>query len=175
MFNRTPGAKPAPPAFDALEFELTDIGDARQALDELPPGVGDLDKFNPGYWEQRRRPPSAADRALTGVAVEWLVRLPPELRPQQLGARYPRLVNALATAWVDPARALATLDGLLVDRRGGRRGLPDAVQAELQLLRQHLQRMAPAPAAPRAGETAQLAQARALLEAAGYRVIPPGG
>lgn len=180
MVNREfPNTHPAP--LDALEFEITDISDARHALDELPPGVGELEKFAPGYWEKRRRPTMPTDRALTGAAVEWAIALPPDLRPRELSAQFPRLANALAAAWSDRGRALATLDGLLVDRRGGRRGLPPEVMGELQRLNDYLRRAPAMPAAAAAAPAAaavtpdMLERAKRLLESAGYRVIAPGG
>jgi hypothetical protein len=176
MTNSTSGKSPDS-AFDGIDFELTDISDARKALDDLPPGVGELERHMPGYWEKRRQSPSAADRALTGRALEWLVQLPPALRPTRMSQRFPRLVNALATVWGDAPRALAAIDNLLVDRRGGRQGLPEDVQSELKLLLEHLKRSASAapPAARHAPVDEALTRARALLEAAGYRVIPPAG
>lgn len=176
MTNSTSGKSPDS-AFDGIDFELTDISDARKALDDLPPGVGELERHMPGYWEKRRQAPSAADRALTGRALEWLVQIPPALRPTHMSQRFPRLVNALATVWADAPRALAAIDGLLIDRRGGRQGLPDNVQSELKALLEHLKRSAPAaPAGARHAPLDEaLSRARRLLEAAGYRVIPPGG
>lgn len=187
MVNREfPNTHTAP--LDALEFEVTDLSDARHALDELPPGVGDLEKFAPGYWEKRRRATLPTDRALAGATVEWAIQLPPDLRPRALSAQFPRLANAVAAAWSDRGRALATLEGLLVDRRGGRRGLPQDVMAELQRLNDYLRqapaagaRMPPQPVAQAAPASVSvsvspdiLERAKRLLESAGYRVIPPG-
>jgi hypothetical protein len=45
----------APPG--SIEFELTDLENARQALEELPEGVDKLPMLAPNYWEQRRRKP----------------------------------------------------------------------------------------------------------------------
>jgi len=96
-------------------------------------------------------------------------------RPQQLGRLFPRIANALAQLWSDHGQAQQALEGLLVDRRGGRRGLPDPVQAELLALQAHLKsRPVPPPApAPMPRETQELLHARRVLEAAGYRVIAP--
>jgi hypothetical protein len=41
-------ASHAPAPVDALEFEITDLGDARMALEELPAGVGLAATFEPG-------------------------------------------------------------------------------------------------------------------------------
>jgi hypothetical protein len=180
MFDRS--QKQDRPPIGAIEFELTDFEVARQVLDELPAGL-DPAHGDPSYWVSKRRPPMASDRALTGSALDWMVSLPPPLRPQQLGRLFPRIANALAQVWVDRGQAMQALDGLLVDRRGGRRGLPDTVQAELLALQVHLKSRpgtAPAPVATLASasaaaraETPELLHARRLLEAAGYRVIAP--
>lgn len=178
---------------DALEFEFTDLGDARHALDELPAGVADPGRYTPGYWEKRRRPTLPSDRALTGETVEWAIALPPGLRPRELGSKFPRLANALAAAWGDSTRTVAALESLLVDHRGGRRGLPYEVQAELQRLLDYLKHgTLPQPVAPAASEPApkavdpapipplppgitydMLLRAARLLQSAGYRVIAP--
>ena len=173
MFDRS--QKQDRPPMGAIEFELTDFEVARQVLDELPAGL-DPSHGDPSYWVTRRRPPLASDRALTGSALDWMVSLPPSVRPQQLGRLFPRIANALAQLWVDRPQALQALEGLMVDRRGGRRGLPDPVKTELLALQAYLEsrpQLAPAPA-PMPHETPELLHARRLLEAAGYRVIAPG-
>jgi hypothetical protein len=125
---------PAPPG--SIEFELTDFESARGALDALPAGVEQLPGLmTPHYWTQRRRPAVASDRALTGTAIDWLIALPPSLRPKVMSERYPRAVNRLAEAWPDATTRTAALDDLMVDRRGNRQGFPPEVQAEIALLR----------------------------------------
>ena len=120
MFDRS--QKQDRPPLGAIEFELTDFDVARQILDELPAGL-DAAHGDPSYWTTRRRPPLASDRALTGNALDWMVSLPPSLRPQQLGRLFPRIANALSQVWGEHGQAQQALDGLLVDRRGGRRDL----------------------------------------------------
>jgi len=188
MINReSPNARSAP--LDALEFEVTDLGDARHALDDLPAGIGRAETLKPGYWEGRRRASRPTDRALAGATVEWAIALPAEVRPRELGTQFPRLANAIAAAWPNQELAIATLDKLLIDERGGRRGLPQSVQAELMRLQDFLVRgtasFEPAvatttsrAAAPRPQPIItpdMLERAKRLLEEAGYRVIAPGG
>ena len=132
--NQTPHPRPAR-QLDALDFEFTDFDDARRALDELPEGVQRLSNGGADPWERRRRPLGAADKALTGHALDWLMQLPAALRPQRLCAGYPRVANRLAAAWPDRRAAAVALDELLRDRRGGRRGFPEAMRAELVALR----------------------------------------
>jgi hypothetical protein len=125
---------PAPPG--TIEFELTDLETARDALDALPPGVEQLPALmTPEYWKVRRRKPVASDRALTGVAIDWLLGLPPSLRPRVMSEQFPRAINRLAEAWSDPALRQAALEDLVVDRRGNRQGFPPEVQTEIDRLR----------------------------------------
>ena len=133
MTDPNTSKRPAPPG--SIEFELTELEHARLALEEPPEGVDKVPTLAPQYWEQRRRKPVATDRALQGRTIEWLLKLPAELRPRELCDRYPRAANAIATAWWAGER-VAVLDELLSDRRGGnRRGFPPEVKSELQALR----------------------------------------
>lgn len=123
----------------SIEFELTDFNTARQALEDLPPGVEEVRRLRPGYWEQHRRPPAPADRALSGVSLEWMARLPPAVRPGRTAERYPRVVNQIAQNWTIGSQCSATFDDLLMDRRGGRLGFPYDVEVELKQLREYRQ------------------------------------
>lgn len=132
--ERNKGA--APPG--SIDFEWTDLQSAREALEELPAGVGKAATLVPGYWESRRRRATAADRALTGDAISWLVTLPPSQRPKVMCERYPRLVNRIAAAWGRDSERRETLQALLRDDRGGRRqGLPADVRLEIETLLRH--------------------------------------
>lgn len=151
-----------------LDFQFTDFGEAREALDELPPGLAELRQREPGYWLRRRRPPSAIDRALTGPAVDWLMKLPAAVQPRRTSVQYPRIVNLIAEAAADPSEMQRTIGEFFEDRRGGRRGLPEPILQELRTLRDHVaQQHDWAPSAQ------EIERARRLLEAAGYRVVPP--
>ena len=136
MFGQQP---PKPPRqLGTIDFELTDFEDARHVLDDLPPGVAEAKHLQPGYWEQRRRKSVATDRALTGAAMDWVIRLPPSLRPHATCEHFPRVTNAIAAAWPDVAHCSQVLDHIINDYRGGRRGFPDAVRSELAALHAHL-------------------------------------
>jgi hypothetical protein len=131
-----PPPKSAPPP-GAIDFELTDFEDARRSLDELPPGVAEAQRLRAGDWNSTRRKPLPTDRALTGAAMDWVIGLPPTLRPHATCEQFPRVVNAIAQAWPDVAYSLQVLEHMINDYRGGRRGFPAAVQSELQALYQH--------------------------------------
>jgi hypothetical protein len=85
-------------------------------------------------WAGLRAPTQDRDRVLLSDTHLWLRRVPPRLHPKQLCRHHPRLANRLAGYWDDRAQVLQFIDDLLIDRRGGRKGLPDRVRAELQLL-----------------------------------------
>ncbi len=132
---------PKPPATDnSFEFELTDFAEAREALDDesIALAAEAARPVDSDYWIKRRRSRTATDRALAGSTIDWLLRLPPDLRPNRLSQQVPRLANQIADAWPDPKRCLSALDDLLSDKRGGRRGLPLELQNEVLMLRQHL-------------------------------------
>src|SRR5438105_1831905 len=111
---------PKPP--ESLDFEWTDLDEARQVLDMPPETLVDAERLAPDFWIKRRRASTPTDRALTGAAMSWVVGLPSELRPLNLCERYPRIANALAQAWPMPSSCAELLTELLTERRGGRRG-----------------------------------------------------
>jgi len=125
----------SPPAFDALEFEITDLSDAKHALDELPAGVMTAQTLAPGYWLERRRKPTATDRALTGAAIDWLLALPERLRPKATCEQFPRIVNAIAASWTQPVDRDMLLNSLLGNSRSQRAGFPPLVRTEIEALR----------------------------------------
>ena len=131
MSSQQPPRVPPP---GSIDFEITDFDQARQVLDGLPPGVGRVRTLEPGYWDQQRRKPTPTDRALTGTAMDWVIGLPPGLRPHNTCEHFPRVVNAIASAWRDTAYSVQVLDHMIKDYRGGRRGFPAAVQVELAAL-----------------------------------------
>lgn len=83
--------------------------------------------------------------------VRWAAMLPSEVRPLALLRRYPRIANLLARQWKDSLECQRYFDDLLIDRRGGRRGFPIEVLADLLALNNfHLGRY---PSLPRAGDS----------------------
>lgn len=81
------------------------------------------------------RSPDPQAMALSSVGQAWLDGLPRRLRPARTAAAYPRIVNRLALCWRDPELVAKVFADLMVDRRGGRRGFPPDVAAELLALR----------------------------------------
>jgi hypothetical protein len=121
---------------EGLEFELTDFGEARRVLD-----TESLSQFegamvsSPEQWKRLRRAKLPTDRALSGQAIDWLMGLPPSLRPEKISSQFPRIANALAEVWHEPNECQAALDKLLCDERKWRTGFPPEVHEELIALR----------------------------------------
>ncbi len=121
---------------EGFAFELTDIEDARRILDGESISQFDVAGIErPGHWKRLRRRSLPTDRALTGQAIDWLMTLPPSLRPESLSRQFPRIANALAEVWDEPEQCQAGFDKLLRDGRKGRKGFPAAVRGELEALR----------------------------------------
>jgi hypothetical protein len=135
-----PNPLQSPPQDEGFEFELTDIEDARRTLDSESMSQFDVATVDaPDKWKRLRRAKLPTDRALTGQAIDWLLTLPPALRPQKLSREYPRIVNALAGIWHEPEQCKVAFDKLLCSQRKARRGFPVAVQQELVALRNWMQ------------------------------------
>ena len=74
---------------------------------------------------------NAKSETLSLQAHAWVRQLPVTARPLELCNVYPRIANRIARSWDDLASAEAVLDDLTVDHRGGRKGFPSQVAAEL--------------------------------------------
>jgi hypothetical protein len=140
--KKQPGSPALPPPEEGLEFELTDLEEARRVLDDESMSQFDvisLGSQEEDQWKRMRRPKRPTDRALSGTAIDWLLGLPEGVRPQRLSERFPRVVNALAEVWIDPEERQVSLDKLLGgDGRRNRKGFPPEVHQELVALRDWL-------------------------------------
>jgi len=123
---------------DGLEFELTDFEEARRVLageSTSTPSIRAAAVVSPAEWKRLRRATLPTDRALSGQAIDWLLKLPPALRPQHLGTQFPRIAHALAVVWDEPDERRAALRKLIAGDRKGRKGFPPQVRDELIALR----------------------------------------
>ncbi len=68
---------------------------------------------------------------------QWLMELPPPVRPRALALQFARIANMLCAAWENPPDCRRYLNDLLIDRRGGRRGFPKPVAREIQVLSEY--------------------------------------
>jgi hypothetical protein len=134
MTATKPPAKYKPRPSGMMDFQPVSIDAAREVHEAVPPDIARMLDHVPGYWAKNRRPALATDRALTGHAMAWALQLPENLRPVITTERYPRIVNAIAVAWQDPAARAEMFDHLLNDRRIGRRGFPIDVEREIAAL-----------------------------------------
>jgi hypothetical protein len=84
------------------------------------------------------RPLRRSDHVALGApASRWLAALPQSLQPRETAARFPHIVNKLATLWQTPKACRAYFDDLLLDGRGDRTGFPGRVAQELVTLKYH--------------------------------------
>lgn len=70
-------------------------------------------------------------RTLSQPARRWLLSIPRRHRPRMLAQRYPHVVNKLTIMWGDRQLVEDYFADLIVDHRGGRRGFPSEVTAEI--------------------------------------------
>jgi tRNA A58 N-methylase Trm61 len=119
---------------DGLEFEVTSLDQARDALEELPLGMKARSRSDASDSTFRRKPITARDRIVSPQAWSWLESLPSEVRPKALVVQFPHVVNQLALLWRSDADCLHHLRNLMIDERGGRRGFPVAVADEISKL-----------------------------------------
>src|SRR5688572_1506915 len=78
-----------------------------------------------------RSPRATRPVRLSDHAIDWILYLPAEVRPQILSQRYPRIANILAEAWLNPQKFKIRLEEFLYDKRPNRQGFPEEVSAEL--------------------------------------------
>ncbi|MEO6660932.1 MAG: hypothetical protein ABIN44_11605 [Burkholderiaceae bacterium] len=90
---------------------------------------------SPIDWVAERYPLGERDKSLSPVARSWFRALPVPLRPNDLCSHYPRVANRLALCWPDRALTECLFNDLLLDKRGGRKGFPSEIAAELLRLR----------------------------------------
>jgi hypothetical protein len=113
---------------ERAEQERADPSDSPSTDQPLPAATPDAID-----WAQVRR--VRAPERLLPETERWAESLPAAMKPASLLAIYPRLANRVAIAWRDAGDVQEVLDDLLIDRRGGRRGFPAPVRADLVRLR----------------------------------------
>lgn len=73
----------------------------------------------------------APTRTLSQPARRWLLSIPRRYRPRALARQYPHVINKLTMMWGDRGLVEGYFADLVVDQRGGRRGFPSEVTAEI--------------------------------------------
>lgn len=89
---------------------------------------GQGDRSANDFTKLRRAQPT---NVVLPVTRTWLRSFPDDRRPYHLAIRFARIANQLAAAWRDRNETMEVIKELLIDRRGGRKGFPPEVQAEL--------------------------------------------
>lgn len=135
--STTDASKPFKPS-GMIEFDITDTVEAAKEASR-PEAWMAMERLMPGYWEEQRRPQTAADRALTGKGIDWMLQLPAEARPKALCEKFPRIANHLADGWDDLPNIRIALMRLLADERGGRKGFSLQIEQEIGRLAAHVQ------------------------------------
>lgn len=88
-------------------------------------------------FKAMRRAAESTDAQLTPEAQAMLSSLDEPVRPKELAARYPRIVNQIARQWRTPTQMDRYFQDLLMDTRGNRQGFPLKIVMELSTLREH--------------------------------------
>jgi hypothetical protein len=88
-------------------------------------------------FKSMRRGSDGADTQLTTEGQALLSSLDEVVRPRELAARYPRIVNQIARDWRFPTQLDKYFQELLMDTRGSRQGFPLKIVMELSTLREH--------------------------------------
>ena len=88
-------------------------------------------KSEEAYKHLRKNQPANVPLPRTKL---WFEELPLTVRPSALMRQFPRIANVIAAAWDDLVQFETYMDSLLTDKRGGRKGFPTGVIAELGAL-----------------------------------------
>ena len=88
-------------------------------------------------FKAMRRAQENGETQLTAEGQALLSSLDEAVRPQELAARYPRIVNQIARHWRTPTLMDRYFQDLLMDTRGSRQGFPLKIVMELSTLREH--------------------------------------
>ena len=74
------------------------------------------------------------DVSLQERTFKWLATLPAEIRPMVTAREYPRIANRIGELWGNCEYSRLYMQGLLKDRRSGRKGFPALIRRELETL-----------------------------------------
>jgi len=97
-----------------------------------PPPV----RTDPG---RRRSAPDKGSSELDAAARALLASIEEPVRPKELGAAFPRIINRMAALWNSPRRMNRYLEQLLTDARTQRKGFSLGILNELTALKDYYQ------------------------------------
>ena len=90
-------------------------------------------------YSKRRHQPEKDDLELGAAGQAWLASIEESIRPMQLAAAFPRIVNRMAKLWKTPREMDRYFEELLADTRGNRKGFALNILMELSTLKDHYQ------------------------------------
>jgi hypothetical protein len=90
-------------------------------------------------FSKTRHAPSKDDVELNAAGQALLASIEETVRPKQLAAAFPRIVNRMASLWRSPRQMDLYFEDLLTDTRGTRQGFPLGILMELTTLKDHYQ------------------------------------
>lgn len=135
-----------PSTNEALVFELVDLEEAKQALDNAVVnttqrgGLDELPRLNCAPPELERKA-SKTPEELPPATIQWIIHLPALCRPLHLTRSFPKIANRMALVWSDAELAQGYFNELLMDTRGGRQGFPREVFDDIMRLQQHFNKL----------------------------------
>jgi len=88
-------------------------------------------------WKVVRKAIDDTKAILHQRTFKWLATLPAELRPMETARKLPRIANRICDLWPKCEYTRLYFQSLLIDRRGGRAGLPDAIKREIEALQHY--------------------------------------
>src|SRR6266581_3929795 len=88
-------------------------------------------------YSKRRHQPEKDDLELNAAGQALLAYLEESVRPKELAASFPRIVNRMAKLWKMPREMDRYLEELLADTRGNRKGFALKILMELSTLRDY--------------------------------------
>ena len=121
-----------------IEFEHVDLNAVVDQPQSSVDDAMDTDPLSVNFERRKDHKSTAAERALAGTTIDWLVAFPADSRPKSLCERFPHVANRLAKDWSNSARSVQSLQALTGDARWGTAGFPAQVQGELQRLLKQL-------------------------------------
>jgi hypothetical protein len=90
-------------------------------------------------FSKLRHSPEKSDLQLTAEGQALLASVDAAVRPMQLAAAFPRIVNRMAGLWRSPRQMDGYFEDLLTDTRGNRQGFPLGILMELTTLKDYYQ------------------------------------
>jgi hypothetical protein len=88
-------------------------------------------------FNKRRHQPEMDDLVLSGASQALLASVEASVRPKELAAAFPRIVNRVARLWKMPRQMDRYFEELLTDTRGNRKGFPLNILMELTTLKDY--------------------------------------